>query len=259
MHFLSASTALTALTLLGLTTAAPAAPPSAASSCSTTTTSSCTTITTPSCTTTTTPSCPPTTTPSCPPTTTPTCPPTTTPTAPACCNSPAPVPPPNSTGDNIIRPGTTSIYNVWTGAVTYDSPSGKIFKDGHSADLTTLLTFDFPASLKGKTCEFHFALPASGSASGNPSGTAAFDVFTSLAPAGASSTTWPSGNLRDQYLGRMVAHAGAEATWVEGMPMLVRAFPCPAGVKIGGELVGTGDKDSVTWTVGAAGPYIKWY
>jgi hypothetical protein len=154
----------------------------------------------------------------------------------------------------LLLPTTTSQYSVWTGAVTSSASIGKIFKDGHTSDISTLLTFDFPTSLAGQTCSFHFYLP-SGSATG-VSGSGAFDVFTSLAPAGASTTSWPSGNLRDQQYGRMNAVVGGEATWVEGFPLQGRSFPCPAGVRLGGELVPTGDADSISWAVGSAGGYI---
>jgi hypothetical protein len=155
-------------------------------------------------------------------------------------------------GYTLLLPTTTSQYSVWTGAVSAGASQGKIFKDGRSSDITTLLTFDFPSSLAGQTCEFHFYLPSGSAVSG--SGT--FDVFTSLAPAGASTTSWPSGNLRDQQYGRMRAVVGGEATWVEGFPSQGRSFPCPAGVRVGGELVPTGDADSINWAVGSAGGYI---
>ncbi|EFQ95950.1 hypothetical protein PTT_04037, partial [Pyrenophora teres f. teres 0-1] len=88
--------------------------------------------------------------------------------------------------------------------------------------------------------------------------TAQFDVFTALAPAAGSTSSWPSGNLRDQHLGRMTVQRGGAATWVSGFPALVQAFPCPAGKTYGGELVGVGDVDSIEWLAGTSGASIQW-
>ena len=57
---------------------------------------------------------------------------------------------------SIIRPTSTSLYNVWTGAIHYNESNGKVFKDGRSTDVTTLLTFEFLSESKGKTCTFYF-------------------------------------------------------------------------------------------------------
>lgn len=163
---------------------------------------------------------------------------------------------PSPAASNTIRPTITSQYDVWTGAVRYSTQNGKIFKSGRTTDVTTLLTFDFPAASAGKTCSFHFDLSSDPTA--KVSGTAQFDVFTSLAPAAYSTTTWPSGNLRDQHFGRMTARLNGEATWVDGFSTLGKSFPCPAGQTYGGELVGTGDVDYIEWLAANSGPHIKW-
>lgn len=75
----------------------------------------------------------------------------------------------------------TPLYEVWTGAVRHNTANGKVFKDGKTTDITTLLTFDFPPESAGKTCSFHFDLASDASA--KISGTEQFNVFTSLAPA----------------------------------------------------------------------------
>ncbi|KAM0716192.1 hypothetical protein Q7P37_005415 [Cladosporium fusiforme] len=151
-----------------------------------------------------------------------------------------------------IRPCVTSQYDVWTGAVRRDEINGKIFKDGRKTDVTTLLTFNFPPETEGKTCSFHFDPAPTVSGSGQ------FDVFVSLAPASHSADSWPSGNLRDQHIGRMVAHSDRVAEWLPGFPDLGQSFPCPAGQTYGGELVGVGDADHVEWLAGTSGPYITW-
>jgi hypothetical protein len=155
---------------------------------------------------------------------------------------------------NTIVPTTISQYTVWTGAINFDTGAGKIFKNGRVSDVTTLATFDIPASTAGKTCELHFVLDSSATLSGSGQ----FDVFTSLAPATTSTTTWPSGNLRDQYVGRMTAVLNGEASWTQGFPS-VPSFPCPAGQLLAGELVGTGDVDDIEWLSINAGPYITYY
>jgi hypothetical protein len=158
------------------------------------------------------------------------------------------------TGSNVIVPTTISQYTVWTGATNFNTGAGKIFKNGRVSDVTTLATFDIPSAATGKTCELHFVLDNTATLSG----TGQFDVFTSLAPATTSTTSWPNGNLRDQYVGRMTAQLDGEATWTQGFPS-VPSFPCPAGELLAGELVGTGDVDDIEWTQSLAGPYIVFY
>lgn len=177
------------------------------------------------------------------------------------CNTSCSTQPPNTTcgettGSNIIKPKVTSQYEVSTGAVRHGTSNGKIFKDGKTTDITTLLTFDFPTASAGKTCSFHFDLCSDPAA--KVSGTGQFDVFISLAPATRTTTTWPSGNLRDQHIGRMRAQPNAAATWVAGLPTFGQSFPCPAGKTYGGELVGTGDVDHIEWLASTSGAYIKW-
>lgn len=138
----------------------------------------------------------------------------------------------------------------------HDESNGKIFKDGRTTDVTTLLTFDFPPESEGKTCSFHFE--SSSDTTTKVSGTGQFDIFISLAPATHDTTTWPSGNLRDQHIGRMTAKPNGAATWLAGFPVFGQGFPCPAGMTYGGELVGAGDVDRIEWSVGASGPYITW-
>jgi hypothetical protein len=167
-----------------------------------------------------------------------------------CPGTPNPVP-----QAQIIRPDVTSQYKVWNGAVDRYTKRGRIFKDGKATDVTTLLTFSFPAASAGKTCSFHFDL--SGDSTAKISGTGQFDVFTSLAPADYSTSSWPPGNLRDHHIGRMTAKTGGEATWVAGFPTFGQGFPCPAGQAYGGELVGVGDNDLIDW-LSTSGPYIQY-
>lgn len=122
-----------------------------------------------------------------------------------------------------------------------DETKGKIFKDGRKSDVTTLLTFNFPPETEGKTCSFHFDLSSDPTA--KVSSTGQFDIFVSLAPATRSADTWPSGNLRDQHIGRMAARPNGAATWVDGFPVFGQSFLCPASKTYGGELVGVGDSD----------------
>lgn len=154
-----------------------------------------------------------------------------------------------------IRPSFTSQYEVSTGAVRYASSEGKIFKDGKTTDVTALLTFAFPEESRGKTCSFHFDLDSSSDA---VSGSGQFDVFISQAPATKDSDSWPSGNLRDHHIGRMSAKMNGEAAWIPGFPVFGQAFPCPAGERYGGELVGAGDADHIEWLANTSGPYILW-
>jgi hypothetical protein len=156
---------------------------------------------------------------------------------------------------NIIRPSARSQYDVWTGAVHYNSANGKIFKDGKTTDVSTLLTFNFPDVTKGQRCEFHFYLDSTATLSG----TGTFDVFSSLAPATQSTTTWPNGNLRDQYGGRMQANKPGDAVFLEGYGNKAQVFDCPSGSVYGAELVPTGDVDDIEWVGSLAGAYILYH
>lgn len=145
-------------------------------------------------------------------------------------------------------PSTTE---VWTGAVHYNTTNGKIFKNGKTTDITTLLTFTVPAATAGLMCEFHFYLDPTA----NVSGTGTFDVFSSLAPATHSTTTWPNGNLRDTYGGRLKVSKPGDAVFLAGYGNEGQLFPCPASATYGAELVPTGDADDIGW----AGAYVLYH
>ncbi|QDS77448.1 hypothetical protein FKW77_006851 [Venturia effusa] len=159
-------------------------------------------------------------------------------------------------GPNIIQPSARSIYEVNTGAIYYQSQTGHIFKSSSGNDLTTLLTFDLPSSLQGKTCSFHFYLDSTARAEG----TKAFDLYSSLKPATANSPGGSGpGNQRNQFMGRMKAVLGGEATWVPDVfPKTGESFPCPYGDAFGYEVVGSGDYVDIAWNPPASGSYISW-
>lgn len=160
----------------------------------------------------------------------------------------------------IIYPAVTSQYTVSTGAVAYNTYYGLVSKssggsgntNGQQSDITTLVTFDLSTVKPGSTCEFVFTLNANdyGAKVGGSHGA---DVFTSIAPAKTTSTSsWPSGNLRDQSRGRFVASVGGGlAQWQSGFPSNV--FPCPSGMLLGAEIVGFNDVDILQWTAGQSG------
>ncbi|KAJ9634923.1 hypothetical protein H2199_008787 [Coniosporium tulheliwenetii] len=151
---------------------------------------------------------------------------------------------PAGSSSNILNPTTLSHYSTWGGAVDYAVSWGAVLKpNGKYTDTTTLVTFRVPASTQGKTCEFGFYLDDSATLGGSKQ----FDVFTSLAPATVDTTTWPSGNLRDQHAGRMTAVKPGYATWVDGIGPASKTFPCPYGQTLAGELVGVNDIDEITW------------
>jgi len=152
---------------------------------------------------------------------------------------------------DYISPTVISQYNVWTGAISFDTSEGKIFKDGRQPDITTLVTFDFPDWTEGRQCEFTFELDSTAQLSGSK----LFDVFTSLGPATESTKDWPHGNLRDQHAGRMRAFLPGFAEWVFGVGPSPK-FDCPTGQTLAGELVGVYDVDHIEWDNSVAGPRI---
>jgi hypothetical protein len=164
---------------------------------------------------------------------------------------PAPLPQSFPSGPNIVQPTTISQYNVWTGAIDYDTASGKIFKNGISPDITTLVTFELPAASQGLTCAFNFYEPST------PGGSGLIDVFTSLQPATGSTTSWPPGNQRNQDVGRLDAQSPGNAIWVAGFPNTVQSFPCPTGTWAI-ELVGVYDVDDIEWAEPNEGPYLQY-
>lgn len=161
-------------------------------------------------------------------------------------------PAPRST--QIIHP-VHSQYTVSTGAVSYNTGVGRIFKSPSSPSITTLLSFAFPASSAGKTCKLHFPLDASATSTGSQRA----QVFSSLRPADQTTETWPDGNLRDQHLGDVRFVPGHEVIWEATYGIYASGpFPCPAGHKLGAELVGRWDSVDVTWDANLSGPFISY-
>lgn len=156
-----------------------------------------------------------------------------------------------STYYTTLKPTAISVYEVWTGAVHHDVYYGHIYKNGKTTDLTTLATFKVPDWSAGHLCQFIFELNADATLTGSKR----FQVFTSQKPATQDSTTWPSGNLRDQHLGLMEATKPGWATIVDG-PARSAFFPCPAGYTVAGELVGQNDQVNIEWNKDYAGPRI---
>ena len=162
-----------------------------------------------------------------------------------------PVPNPIPSGPNVVAPTTISQYAVWTGAINFGTPWGKIFKNGQTSDMTTLVTFNFPAASAGETCAFHFSLDNSATFTGS----GLFDVFTSLAPATETTTSWPPGNQRNDQVARLQAVVNEKATYVSGFPNSVQSFPCPSDTWAI-ELVGVYDTDDIKWNGSISGPYV---
>jgi hypothetical protein len=158
---------------------------------------------------------------------------------------------------DVIFPQVTSQYNVGTGAVSLNTGSGVVDKypSNGGKDITSLVTFSIPAYPSGFTCELVFDLDSTRGVSGSASAQA----FTSLAPATATTSTWPQGNQRDQFVGTLKAIPGERATW--DLPASTRQFPCSEAVGrlYGGELVPTGDSDHISWVPGVDGPKIVVY
>ena len=166
--------------------------------------------------------------------------------------APAPVPQIPASG-NVVKPSVRSQYAVSAGAISYNTGVGKIFKSGRSTDITTLLTFDFPAAAAGKTCTFHFYAESTVTVTGSGQ----FQLYTSLAPPTGSTTTWPPGNRRNNHVGTLRVVKPGEATWVDGNPVTAKSFPCPTGT-VGYELVGVYDNDDIAWSGSGSGTYFTY-
>jgi hypothetical protein len=146
----------------------------------------------------------------------------------------------------VIRPAVRSQYAVWTGAITYNTGVGKIFKDGRSSDITTLITFNIPNAVVGKKVAFHFYTDAATSAAAT--GSRQFDLYTSSAPAKKSTTTWPPGNQREKQIGRyQLAKSSGEAALLAEFPQEAASYTFNSAGAYGIELVGVNDNDYIAW------------
>lgn len=152
----------------------------------------------------------------------------------------------------VITPTTLSIYHGFGGRIEYDTNYGLVQrKQGGNDDISTLVTFTFPADSKDKKCTFRFELDDATSSLDpvNPF----VDIFSSLQPVVKSSAGWgPPNNGRDQQLGRLRVVKGGQATVEWGNFV----FDCPSGQTKGYEVVTTGDRIDLRFNKGADGPYI---
>ncbi len=159
-----------------------------------------------------------------------------------------------------VYPDFTSQYNSKTGAVDFHTANGQVSRSptNGGADISTLVTFTLDEQYAGNQCQLVFDLE-------NPlayaSGSNKAQLFTSLAPATADSSSWPSGNLRNQALGTIDIVAGGRALWEAGSGPGATAngyFPCSAiaGHIYGGEVVPQGDSLEISWLAGQDGVKI---
>ena len=158
--------------------------------------------------------------------------------------------------EDLIYPAQTYRYWVKTGKTELDPPAGLVQKNGNpNQEITTLVNFDFPADLEGRTCRLRFDLWDRDTSTGSQRA----DVFTSLAPESFtlfSGEVWSAAERRDQHVGRIFVEKPSAAVWEQayhGFP----DFPCPAGRLLGGEFVGVGDDDKIVWDIGVTGPRIE--
>jgi len=158
------------------------------------------------------------------------------------------------TTGQTLYPDNISIYHGYNGAIEYAVSHGKISRvQSGNDDISTLITFTFPESTRGRKCEFNFELDSPPyTATGSPF----IDAFFSSQYATASSPGWgPPSNYRDNQLGRLRVVKGGQATVEWG----TFVFDCPAGQTKGFEVTPTGDSILVEWNEPADGPWIRWY
>jgi hypothetical protein len=158
--------------------------------------------------------------------------------------------------EDLIWPAATYRYWVKSGKTKLDPPSGLVQKNGNpDEEITTLVNFEFPAELEGRTCRLRFDLWDRDTTEGSKRA----DVFTTLAPENfslSSSDVSAQVNNRDKHVGRIFIDKPGSAVWEQsyyGFP----DFPCPAGRVFGGEFVGVGDADKIVWDIGVTGPRVE--
>jgi hypothetical protein len=183
------------------------------------------------------------------------------PVTPPAASTPAP---PQTQPIASVLPDFTSQYTSSTGAIDFHTTRGLVsrFPQNGGADVTTLVTFELSEQYANNQCQLVFDFGSD--ASSSVSGTGKAQLFTSLAPADQDSSTWPSGNLRNQNLGTIQVNAYGRAVWEAGSgpgATVDGKFPCSAiaGKIYGGEVVPVGDDDEISWVVGVNGPKIIVY
>ncbi|KAF1995269.1 hypothetical protein P154DRAFT_581013 [Amniculicola lignicola CBS 123094] len=149
-----------------------------------------------------------------------------------------------------IRPTVLSHYSVWSGAIDYNKPNGRVFKDGRTSDITTLVKFVIPSAAAGKPCQFKFPLGTADTVTGSRK----VDVFKSLGYPTGSTTGWPPGNRRDVQLARLVFDANKVASYED--IRTIESFTCPPAGEWPVEIVGVYDNVEVKWTGGSSGPVL---
>jgi len=145
--------------------------------------------------------------------------------------------------------------SIFEGHVGPHSARGLVSRHPNNGgvDTSTLVTFELPAFYASNTCQLVFDLTDSSSSAVGSSTPLRAQIFTSLAPAGVSASSWPTSNLRDQELGSIDIVAGGRAIWETGSGSAVAArngvFPCSAiaGQIYGGEIVPQGDDVEISW------------
>ncbi len=161
-----------------------------------------------------------------------------------------------------ILPDFTSQYTASTGAIDFHTSRGLVSRAPQNGgkDITTLVTFELPSQYASNQCQLIFDF--GGDVSSSISGTGKAQIFTSLAPAEQDTSSWPSGNLRNQNLGTIQVSAQGRALWEAGSgpgASVDGRFPCAdiAGKIYGGEVVPVGDTDTISWAAGSYdGPKI---
>ncbi|KAI3573678.1 hypothetical protein IWW34DRAFT_754217 [Fusarium oxysporum f. sp. albedinis] len=163
--------------------------------------------------------------------------------------------------DTVLYPAGTYRYWIQSGKIIWDPQDQLlIVKNGNAADeTTTIVTFEFDESTRGKTCELLFELWDRDVSSG----TKTLDIFTYSDPptgprafSAADAAKWASTKSRDNHVGRIRVPKPGNATWeqsYQGWPKI----PCPAGQLVGVEYVGVGDRVQVRWDIGVTGPRFK--
>ncbi|KAI9657161.1 MAG: hypothetical protein M1821_003328 [Bathelium mastoideum] len=170
------------------------------------------------------------------------------------------VSPPQSSATTVSRsiitiyPDTYSRYDVDTGSLEYDVQSGEIQKKSGLDSTTTFLNFVFPNETSGQTCQFNFWLGSDTTHTGSQE----FDIFISDAQPFQNSDSWPSGNQRNNYAGRMTFRiVPGFAEFEAGFANVAQQFPCPGAQSVAYELVGVNDGDDILWNKTDSGPSIS--
>ncbi|KAF2677696.1 hypothetical protein K458DRAFT_491738 [Lentithecium fluviatile CBS 122367] len=151
----------------------------------------------------------------------------------------------------LVKPKFVSTYDIPSGTLAYSPRITFVYFD----QLTTITTFDVPASLSGRKCRLGFWLDSLNYRWNLRPNTVLQLFSSSEVPPQANSDHWNPGNKRDQLYGNLKVQRIGDA-YVEDWPRLLENFTCPTPGLHAFELVAKWN-GGVTYDTVHSGLYLR--